>query len=161
MDKPTIIITAIVTAIFGAVIITSIATTKKSEVNLFMLSFSFGLLFVYVITYAFKPKDYELTAKYLIINRVIYNVKINREDIRSIEKVSSEQMKLTVRTFGVGGLFGYFGKFYNKSIGKMTFYTTQRNKRILVKTMNDKNIILSPDEPEKLIEHYYLKRDVL
>ncbi|MCO5248049.1 MAG: PH domain-containing protein [Chitinophagales bacterium] len=158
MDKLTVIITVIVSIIFFIVIMGGLSNIKNPQINLFMLSVSLSLILVYVLTYAFKPQYYQLDENELTIHRMISNVKIKRENIKSVEKLDAEMMKNTIRTFGVGGLFGYYGKFYNKEIGKMTLYTTQRVHRLLIKTMDDKNIVISPDLSEKLIEQYYLKR---
>jgi hypothetical protein len=55
-------------------------------------------------------------------------------------------MRGTIRTFGVGGLFGYFGKFHTPNIGHITFYATQRVNKVLIVTKQGKKIILTPDD---------------
>ena len=59
-----------------------------------------------------------------------------------------------IRTFGVGGLFGYYGQFYNSKIGSMTWYATRQNNTVLVRTIDNKNIVLTPDEPEKFVANF-------
>lgn len=57
-------------------------------------------------------------------------------------------MKWTIRTFGNGGLFGYFGKFYNAAFGKMTWYATRRNNYLVLSTSENGKIVLTPDNLE-------------
>lgn len=63
---------------------------------------------------------------------------------------------ITIRTFGVGGLLGYFGKFYTPQIGHMTFYATQRTNRILIVDKQGKKFLLTPDDISLIekIKHY-------
>lgn len=113
-----------------------------------------ALLLIYFIAFAFRPINYKLSADQLIIHRLLSDVKIDRQQIKSVEYLDKEKIGWAVRTFGVGGLFGYFGKFANTKIGSMTWYATRRNKAVLVKTINNKKIILTPDEPEEFVANF-------
>lgn len=109
------------------------------------------LFLTLVFTFLFRPIQYRLEGNALIIHRLIGDVKLDRENINSVEMVHKDQMRNTMRTFGVGGLFGYFGKFSNVNFGSMTWYATRRNNYVLVKTADNKKIILTPDEPEQFV----------
>jgi hypothetical protein len=63
-----------------------------------------------------------------------------------VRTLADNEAKGTIRTFGVGGLFGYFGKFHTPGIGHSTFYATQRKNKILIVTSNDKKIVITPDD---------------
>ncbi len=69
--------------------------------------------------------------------------------------VDKDKMGWAIRIFGVGGLFGYFGKFANKEMGNMTWYATRRDKTVLVTTTGNKKIIVTPDEPEAFVANFY------
>ena len=113
-----------------------------------------ALLLIYFITFAFRPINYKLSADQLIIHRLLSDVRIERDQIKSVEYLDKEKIGWAVRTFGVGGVFGYFGEFANTKIGSMTWYATRRNKTVLVKTISNKNIILTPDEPEQFVSNF-------
>jgi hypothetical protein len=72
-------------------------------------------------------------------------------DIKSIELLDKESLKGTIRTFGVGGLFGYWGKFSNNKIGVMTWYATKRENAVLITTFSNKKVLLTPDNPELFV----------
>ncbi len=93
-----------------------------------------------------KPLNYEITENELIIRRLIKSVHIERSDIESIELLDKSELKGTVRTFGVGGLFGWYGKFANSKLGDMTWYVTRRDKPVLIIKKDGKKILISPDE---------------
>lgn len=109
-------------------------------------------LLIYLLAFAFRPVNYVVTKDELIIGRPLLNVHIKRADIKSVALIEKDKIKGAIRTFGVGGLFGYYGNFANFSLGRMTWYATRRDKPVLVKTIDNKNIIFTPDDPEKFVE---------
>ena len=109
------------------------------------------VLLIYVFTFVFRPVNYQVVEDRLIIHRPISDVIIYTNQMVSVEIITKRNIGWVVRVFGVGGLFGYYGKFTNFKMGSMMWYTTRRDKMVLVKTMNGKKIILSPDEPESFV----------
>ncbi len=107
-----------------------------------------ALLVIYLIAFSFRPMYYFVTANQVIIHRLFKAVKIDRNKIKCAELLTKDQIGFTVRTFGVGGLFGYYGHFSSTKLGAMTWYATRQNQVVLVQLIDDKKIILTPDEPE-------------
>jgi hypothetical protein len=54
-----------------------------------------------------------------------------------------------VRTFGVGGLFGFYGWFYRK--GAFRLYAS-RTDRLVEVVIDGKRIVVSPDEPQRFVD---------
>lgn len=104
----------------------------------------------------FRPLNYVLTVDNLVIHRLFNDITIKRGDILTAREISKKDMGMTIRTFGVGGLFGYFGKFFNSKLGRLTMYGTRRNNTVLVETSN-KKIILTPDNPIELVRHLSIR----
>lgn len=111
-------------------------------------------LVVLVITYLFSVRSYTIKYDSIYIHRIIKDVIIHRNEIVSLELLDSNQLKFSVRTFGNGGLFGYYGKYFNSNIGKMTWYATKRSNAICIRTNSNKNIIITPDDPKAFLEYY-------
>jgi hypothetical protein len=59
--------------------------------------------------------------------------------------VDKSEFRTLIRTFGVGGLFGYYGYYYSSSLGKLILYTTQRKNLILIEQKVGRKVLLSPD----------------
>ena len=100
---------------------------------------------IVVITYLFSVKGYTLSAHELRIARPIGAIIIARSDIKSIDN-SPVSAVPTLRVFGSGGLFGYFGVFYNQKQGRCTLYATNMKKTRLLILQNGKKIGLSPND---------------
>jgi Bacterial PH domain len=148
-------ITTGVTLLFALIIIVLYPVRPGEGVEPFFLTGV--LLLIYGIAYAFRPVSYILTSEQLIIHRPFTDVKIDRRQVKSVELLEDGTLKWSVRVFGVGGLFGYYGKFANRKLGSMTWYATRRNKAVLLLTMENNKIILTPDEPERFVLDYAAK----
>ena len=145
-----------VTVLFSGIIILGLFSIFKDAERAIPISISIILLLIYFIVFAFRPIDYEISSGKLIIRRPFVDVKIELSQIKTVELLDEEKIGQAFRTFGVGGLFGYFGKMSSSKLGSLTLYATRRNKTVLVQTVNDKKIILTPDEPEKFIANFSL-----
>lgn len=153
LDKVAKGITIGVTILFAAVIIGEFSIIKD-EGKALPIYTTAALLLIYFIVFAFRPLNYTLTSDQLIISRLFPNVSIDRNDIKSLELLNEQDIRSSVRTLGVGGLFGYFGKFANLKLGSMTWYATRTDRTVLVRTVDERKIILTPDEPEKFVADF-------
>lgn len=151
LDNVTKVITLGITILFAAIIIGQYSIIKDATASATPIYTTVALLIIYFIVFAFRPVKYSLTAGNLIVHRLFSNVKIERSKIKSVELVDKEKLSWSVRVFGVGGFYGYFGKFANAKLGTMTWYATRKDRIVLVKMLNNKKIILTPDEPEKFV----------
>jgi hypothetical protein len=94
----------------------------------------------------YKINGYRLNVNALIIERPVGKKIFRLSDITSVEVPSKESMRWTIRTFGNGGLFGYWGKFTNKTYGNMTWYASHRSNYILIKIKDEGKIVITPDD---------------
>ena len=101
---------------------------------------------ILLVCYWLSPRKYFVDNKELVIERPAKDVHILISDIEEVRPVVKGEMRWTIRTFGVGGLFGYYGKYYNSTFGSMTWYTTQLKNRVLIQTKSGKKIIITPDD---------------
>ena len=145
-------ITIGVTLLFVAILIGQFSIIKDTGWAVPIIT-TVTLFLIYFISFAFSPINYEVSAQHLSIHRLLIDVNIDRNQIKSVELLDKEDLAWVIRTFGVGGLFGYYGKFANTKLGSMTWYATRRNKTVLIVTLDNKKIILTPDEPEKFVAH--------
>ena len=96
------------------------------------------------------PQRLEIGESHIVILRRYKSVVINREEIKSVEPLSKGDMRGMIRTCGVGGLFGYFGNYYSRSIGSFKLYATSFKHLFLIKLWNGKNIVINCAEPDKM-----------
>jgi hypothetical protein len=144
-DNATKIITIGITILFLGIIVSAFMDgLGNNEAGPYFIAAM--IIAIYLVCYAYRPIHYVVTKENLIIHRPLKDVSLGREQIASVVVLDDEMLRWTFRTFGVGGLFGYFGKFANSKLGSMTWYATRRRKTVLIKTIDDKSIIVTPDE---------------
>ena len=108
-----------------------------------------GLL-VLVTSYLFAPQGYAITESDILVRRRVASVRIPIIRIRSVRQDSTACSLWGVRTVGVSGLFGYFGRFYTHDLGHHLRYATDREKAIVIEA--DKTYVISPDDPPQFIQ---------
>lgn len=148
MDKMTKIVTIVVALLIVAV--TIVPAMLNGFTDLFPMLIMIPTIIVLGLAYAWAPRHYEIHRDRVVVVRTIGNVKIPRKDITSVTLPGKAAMTKTIRTFGVGGFFGYYGSFYNATLGKMTWYATSRSQPVLL-VANGKKILLTPDDVPRFV----------
>jgi len=80
---------------------------------------------LFIVCCFYAPQSYIVDNNSLTVVRVVKNKKIQLSDITEIRAIAKDELGRGIRTVGVGGLFGYFGKFNYSKIGSVTFYATK------------------------------------
>ena len=100
------------------------------------------------IPYLWSPQGYIVKGRAVIVKRLIGDLKIHVEG-------EPERWNWTywgLRLFGSGGLYGYYGLFYFRKIGRVLMYATNRHNLVLLKGENARKFLLSPINTEKFIQ---------
>lgn len=110
------------------------------------------LISLIVFTYLISPLYYQLEGIEFVVKKIIKSRHIEYASIVEVKSILKEDLKGTYRTFGVGGLFGYFGKFRNHKLGAMTWYATQNKKYVMLILKSGEKILITPDDDNLKIE---------
>ncbi|MFM7328528.1 MAG: PH domain-containing protein, partial [Bacteroidota bacterium] len=57
-----------------------------------------------------------------------------------------KKLRWSIRLFGSGGLFGYFGKFRNSTFGTMNWYATRLGKFVVIILRSGEKFVVTPDD---------------
>lgn len=150
LDKTATVITVLCTLLFAFIIAILLLITRSSN-TFHQLYICIILAVIYSLAFIYRPVSYQITRDLLTICRPISDVHIKKADIRSVAMVDETELNKSIRTFGVGGMFGYYGSFANYHLGSMTWYATRKDKAVLITTIDNKKIVVTPDEPEAFI----------
>ena len=108
----------------------------------------FALLFLGA--YAWSPTGYEIDGGDVVIRRLIGNVRIPVSGIREVRIATRDDLSGSMRLFGSGGLFGYYGLFRNSKLGNSDWYVTDRSHAVVL-TGDCEPAIVSPDDQAAFI----------
>jgi len=105
---------------------------------------------VVLLVWALAPKGLEIEGGELrILRRAWRAAAFPLAAVGQVEALPRDALRFAVRTFGVGGLFGYYGWFYKK--GAFRLYAT-RTDRLVELVIGGKRVVVSPDEPGRFID---------
>ena len=118
--------------------------------NSLLVTTGFILLFsvILFLPYLMVPRGYVVSGKTVVVKRPLGEVRI-------ILAEAALRWKWTwwgLRLFGSGGLYGYYGFFIFKGLGMVRMCATNRHNLVLVRDVNGRKYLLSPDEPERFIQ---------
>ena len=116
------------------------------------LSILVGMLVLYSAIlgslYLWAPRAYTVTDNKIVVKRLLGDFQITVAQ-------KPERWRWTwwgIRLFGSGGLYGYYGCFSFRGLGRVCMHATNRNNLVLVKDEKGRRFLLSPSEPDKFIQ---------
>ena len=107
-----------------------------------------------VIVALYRPNGYALSNDGLAVLRPAGPVRYPLQVIRSIAPVATKDLGFGLRTFGVGGFLGYWGRYRYQHIGAATLFVTDRSKMLLVTLADNRRIIISPDDTAGFLQAF-------
>ncbi|HEU5291974.1 MAG TPA: PH domain-containing protein [Cyclobacteriaceae bacterium] len=154
------VVIAIVTILFVGIISFHTVQMIESPNRLARtLAFGFSIIMmvaIYTFCYLYRPLKYVLESGKLIVKRPFKDKTIDLSDIRDAYVITKDSMGWVVKTFGNGGLFGFYGEFRSSRYGHMTWYATRKSNYVMLETTEGR-IVLTPDNLEMANE---IKRQI-
>ena len=105
---------------------------------------------ILVLTYLYAPQGFLIDETGITVMRKHAPVHIAIGTVQTASRIERDRFMKSTRTFGNGGLFGYYGSFRNKDLGSFKLYATHRDCGVFIKA--DKNYVLTPERPDEFVE---------
>ena len=139
--------TTVLTIILFSALFLVFASTNNSYGLSLLVIIGLPLL---VLCYLFAPTGYAISESEIIIHRKIQSVRIPLSEVKSVRQDPQACPLWGGRSFGVTGLFGYFGYHYSRRFGHYRMYVTDRSKAVVIG--GNKMIVISPDDPHQFVQ---------
>jgi hypothetical protein len=108
------------------------------------------LPFVTAVCWALAPNGLEIAGGELrILRRAWRSAAYPLTSVEEVALLPPGALRGAVRTFGNGGLFGYYGWFYRK--GAFRLFATRSDPLVEIVAAG-KRVVVSPDEPARFVE---------
>jgi hypothetical protein len=111
-----------------------------------MILISVSPLASFAVAFLYRVWGYSVSTQGIRVHRTLFPVTLPLEPPVTVERMPG-LVKGSLRTFGNGGLFGFYGRFWKSGIGSYRAFVTNPANVILVTTV-DRRSALSPDQPE-------------
>ena len=129
LDTTAIVITVLVMAFIIGLGILFIAKVPHGWI------WALAMMLIPGISYALSPKQYVLNGSHLLIQKVMgKTISIPIQDIKGYTIIENLAKTKITRTFGNGGLFGYYGMFSTAEYGPINCQLTSLKNSIIIET---------------------------
>lgn len=127
-----------------AIVITTLAVVVMLAAVLMSQSAIVAVLTtgILAVSWAYSPSRYEVHGRDIIVFRAIGTVRLG--PVEMIRPATADDLRGTLRLWGSGGLFGYFGLYRTSTLGRCWWYVTNRGNT-LIATTSDGAVLVSPD----------------
>ena len=115
-----------------------------------LILFNVVMLPTMLLCEGYAPQRLEVGESQIVVLRRYKSVVISRNEIKSVERLPENALRGAIRTGGVGGLFGYYGNYYSRNIGKFTLYATTFDNLFLIRKWDGSSVVISCAEPDKM-----------
>ncbi|MGC9157815.1 MAG: PH domain-containing protein, partial [Terracidiphilus sp.] len=105
---------------------------------------------VIALAYAYSPRGFEVSGGAFRVKRLIGSVVFPLTSLRFVRDATPADFRGSVRLWGSGGLFGYYGLFWSRTLGKSRWYVTDRSKAVVV-TDGSQTVLVSPEDRDEFL----------
>jgi len=118
-----------------------------------VLAAGVGLLSVamLVASWGLAPKGFSLEGSTLRIERPFRPVLVRLADVREAAPLPDGAARGALRIGGSGGLFGYYGWFWNRVLGGFRMYASRSSGLVRLETASGR-LLLSPEPPGRFLD---------
>jgi hypothetical protein len=147
--------TAVVLALFGVVIaalLTAAATQPGSTVlNVALVASAVFVAGIAVYAYAYAPKAFHLGEDEIRVERPAGDVRIPLASVFAVTPLDVFLgLSLKALPGGNSGLFGLYGNFWRRDIGKFQLYARRANHTVLLET-DAGAVVIAPERRDEFI----------
>ena len=103
----------------------------------------------------FTVRGYDVTPDGLYVRRLFWRTRIELAGLREA-RFDPEALKGSIRLWGNGGLFAFCGLFRNKKLGNFRLFATNL-RQFVVLAGRERNVVVTPSNPEEFIRQVRLK----
>jgi len=99
----------------------------------------------------YAPKEITLDDSALTLARGKGKLRIKLADIEEVQRYDPRSTG-NIRIFGIGGIYGYVGRYYNHDIGYYTSYVGDYSQAFFIRTGKGKKYLLSCNNADRVAE---------
>jgi hypothetical protein len=102
------------------------------------------------LAYGYSPRGFEISDGAFRVKRLMGDVVFPLTSLRFVRDANPADFRGCVRLWASGGLFGYYGLFWSKALGKSKWYVTDRSKAIVL-TNGSQTVLVSPEDHDGFV----------
>ncbi len=132
----------VTTALFGLILLIAFITLPEPG--------RYVVLGILIVAALFAVRGYSVLNGQLLVHRLGWATKFDLSTLSSVESSPGATLG-SVRALGIGGLFGFVGRYRNEVLGLYRAYATHDLNTVVLDFGGDK-VVVTPDDPEQFVE---------
>ena len=104
-----------------------------------------------LLAWALAPRGFSIEAGRVRVERHLRPVEIPLREVRAVEALPDGALGASVRLWGAGGVFGYYGRFWSRHLGQYRLYATRATGLVRLVTSGG-TWVLSPAPASRFVE---------
>jgi hypothetical protein len=144
----TVVVVILLAAVVGTI---AVATVSAGAPPALVAGVAALVAAILGATWSLAPRGFAVEAGQVRIERPLRAIAIPVRSIRSAGLLPKGALRGALRLGGSGGLFGYYGRFWSRSLGAFRLYATRRDGLVRIDTPEER-FVLSPEAPERFLE---------
>jgi len=105
-----------------------------------------------LVWFVFRPRWFDVSAEGLTIVWYVGARRVLATSIASVRAIGRDELGTMLRLWGVGGVFGGFGRFWSRKIGRLSVYATRRDGLVLIERHDGRPILITPADPDGFVD---------
>jgi hypothetical protein len=110
---------------------------------------AYGLLAIAIAASTLMVRGYSVVNGMLLVHRLGWSTKLDLSQLTGVEFSPGATLG-SARVFGIGGLFGFIGRFRNEVLGLYRAYATDSDHTVVL-DFNGSKVVVTPDDPQAFI----------
>lgn len=110
------------------------------------------IILIFVSVFIYAPKRISLSDEGLILYRGLGKVRLPYSEMADIRIYRPSDSVINIRTFGIGGVLGFIGRYYNKEIGHYISYVGDYSQAFLIQMKSGKKYVMSCNNAQEMVE---------
>ncbi|ABS26642.1 PH domain-containing protein [Anaeromyxobacter sp. Fw109-5] len=142
---------ALALAVLAAAAGTTLLTAARQGWRPALVALSILVALVPLAVWALAPREFVIGAGFLRVERNAWPARlVPLRAITAAEPLAPAAMRGALRLLGTSGLFGHYGLFRSRALGRFRMYATRGSGLVLVRA-GTVQYVLSPDRPEAFL----------
>ena len=105
---------------------------------------------VFALSFAYSPRGYAISGGSFRVKRLAGDVVFPLDRLRFVRYATSADLWGSVRLWGSGGLFGYYGWYWSRALGRARWYVTDRSRAVVLAD-GEQLVVVSPDDRDGFV----------
>ncbi len=140
--------TGIVTVVLALLI--ALAVFLDAQIGMVARVSLIGVVLVVLLgSAALMVRGYTLTQDEVVVRRMGWATRLPLATLQSVEG-KADAMQGSLRLFGIGGLFSYWGWYWNRRLGRYFAFATDTSRCVILRYPN-RTVVITPHDPQQFI----------